>query len=82
MNAATRCLLEFGKSLADKREKLIIVETIKIANSSGRNANIIDELVARDFDRKLASRIVRQATKYGKKNLGIHAVAESTEELT
>jgi len=80
MNAATCCLQEYGKSLTNERERLIISETIKIANSADRSANIIDKLVARGFERKFASRVIRQATKYGKKNLGVHSVAESIEE--
>lgn len=81
MNVATRCLQEYGKSLTNEHEKSIVAETIKIANSAARNVNIINELVARGFDRKLASRIIRQATKYGKTNLGIHNIAESVKEL-
>ena len=80
MNTSIRCLQECCELLQDTQDRLIITELIDLVSSS-KNINIIATLTERTgLDQQIVTKAVRQATKYGKENLGIHNIAESISE--
>lgn len=81
MNTSIRCLQECCESLQDEREKFIMTKLIALVNSTSENTNIVNTLVeSTGLNPQLVIKVVRQAAKYGKKNLGIYNVAESIPE--